>query len=101
VLVSVVRAWNLTFHQVDQNRVHVLATTVACSAEELAFDSRQDQLINRFCIISRPALGPSGVPGHISPRGKAASSESDHFSLSSADVETARSFTSTPPYVYV
>jgi len=54
--------------------------------------------------VSRPALGPTQiemVPGAFSPGIKRPGGEADHSPLPSAEIKSARSYTSTSPYVFM
>jgi hypothetical protein len=59
-----------------------------------------------FTTVSRPALGPTQspiqwVPGALSLGVKRPGREADHSPPSSAEVNNARSYTSTPQYVFM
>jgi hypothetical protein len=68
------------------------------------FDSRQEH--NFFFIDSRPALGPSQLPtqyvlGSLSTGVKRLGHKAYHPHPSNAEINTAWSYTSTPPYVFL
>jgi hypothetical protein len=88
-------------------------TFVDCSANIVTklwarwpgFNSRQGAGFLFFVTASRPALRSTKRPirwvfGAVSPGVKWSGREYDHLPLSSADVKSAWSYTSTPPYVF-
>jgi hypothetical protein len=54
-----------------------------------------------FATASRPALGPVGVQGALTPRIKWPGREADHCPSSSAEVKNAWRYTSTSPYLFM
>jgi hypothetical protein len=72
----------------------------------LWFDSRRGLRIFLFTTASRTALGPTQppiqwVPGALSLGVKRSGHEADHSPLFSAEVKNARSYTSTPLYIFM
>jgi hypothetical protein len=70
------------------------------------FDSRRRLGIFLFAQVSRTPLGPIQLPiqwvlGAVSLGVKRPGREADHSSPSSAEVNNAWSYTSTPPYVFM
>jgi hypothetical protein len=73
---------------------------------QLAFDSRQGQMIFVLACVSRPAVvrprpPTQGVPGGPSPSEKQSAPESLHSPQSSADIKKEWSHISSTPYVFM
>jgi len=78
---------------------------MGCTIGDLGFNSRRGLGI-LFATVSRTSLGPTQfpmewVPGAISLRVKRPGRETDHSPPSSAEVNTAWNYTSTPQYVFM
>jgi hypothetical protein len=79
-------------------------TALRCGLDDRWFESRQR--LDLFTTVSRPALGPTQPPiqwvtGSLSLVLKRPWDEPDHSPPSSAEVNNAWSYTSTPQYVFM
>jgi len=85
-----------------------VTTVTELRAERTRFESRQEQNWHfiLFATASRPNLGPTQphiqwVPGAPTPGVKRSWREADHSHLSSVEIKSVRSYTSTPQYVFM
>jgi hypothetical protein len=98
---SAVHNFTPSFSKIHFNNIQLSGIVLGYVLEDWVFESRQGLGISLFSTQSRPALGPTQppiqwVPGDPSLGVKRSGREANHTLPSSAEVNNAWSYTSTP-----